>query len=229
MYPELFKLILANLSEADSASLERLDTSDQDEQHYDAAIGAVRAKIPTMKEEVVRNQILMAARYRNILDMPGARIATLLRSSPPSMLVAFARNLFDQSYEQRFRNPARGHRLAAIALGAARRLRSRRYLGEQSQNDLEAEAWMFLANAKRVASNTEAAAKALETARQLLAEGSGDYTLKAQFYFFKAALRSRQGRVNESRRLWDKEIKLRRLDGNKAALGTALVGRGVIG
>lgn len=227
-YPKLFKLLLAKLSEEELAYLDSLKSGAYEEHRYDGVVRAVRSRIPALKAEVERNRLRVETRYHDVADQPEARIEILLKSSPPTILMALAREFIDQSFKERFGDPAKGCRAAAIALRAARGLRPTGYLGDQSQNDLEGECWMYLANARRVASDIEGAEKALNTAWPLLQEGGGDHSLKAQFCFFSAALRFRQGRVAEAQRLWDKEIKLRRIVRDGEALGTALVSRGVL-
>lgn len=105
-------------------------------------------------------------------ETPIQRLQVLAANSPPPMLVAIARTAFQESYARRFDNRPRSLELAEVGLHAARLLRESDYLRPESQADLEGEAWIYLANAKRINSAIRDSETAFDKAGGLL-RGTG--------------------------------------------------------
>ncbi len=193
---------------------------------YDSAVEAAFRAMSELEPSVARNQ--ERAERHCQPDTPIRRLRMLADNSPPPMLVAIARRAFQDSYGERFDNRPRSLELAEIGLQAALLLRESDYLDVESQADLESEAWVFLANAKRINSDMGGAERAFASAEECLAMGTSDRVLRARLLHEKAALRFSQGRGEETAELYDQEIKLRRLLGESDALGRALINRGVV-
>lgn len=145
------------------------------------------------------------------------------------MLLELARDSIKKSYERRFESPSRSLELARTGLKAAQALAGTSYLSSELQADLEAEALMYLANAKRINSQIVEAGRALKDAARRLDEGTGDRFLKADRLQLEGHLRFSEGSIDQAIELFEREIKLRRALKDREGLGNALINRGVAG
>ncbi len=221
--------LLRNTLGSDDLALLESNLHVQDESAYDAVLERVAAKARTLESEVWRNRSRVESRYLNLLeDHPSARRSLLLRNSPPPLLLALTHSLIEQSFSKRFGEVDKALKLAELAVEAARAVGNSMYLSADAAADLQAEALAHLGNAYRINSDYYGAEAAFESAESWRAKGTGGRELKATLLGFRAALRFDQGRAEKAAALHNEEIALRRLVGNREALGIALVTRGVV-
>ncbi|MDX1503817.1 MAG: hypothetical protein R3325_15765 [Thermoanaerobaculia bacterium] len=223
----LLALLRASLTEGDLELL-RSPGSPPSDAGYDGAMRAVLQKLPALERQVARGMTRVETRYQDVTELPRGRLLTLLTNSDPPLLAALCRVLMRRSFQARFADVEASLRCAEIAQQAARSLRDRDYFAPDLQADLEAEAWSYLANARRINSDLPGAETAFRKAESHLELGTGDRTLRATFCFLKAFLSFRQGRCSEATALLDQEIGLRRLLGDRDRLAHALINRGVV-
>ncbi len=195
---------------------------------YDGVFKALVQRLPTLVAEVERNKDLAERRYADLVDGPPGRRDTVIENSRPSTLVAFTSRLTQESFAERFGDVERSLKLARVAVRTAEAASTSDYLSAQSHSDLHAEALLYLGNALRLNSDTDGAQKAFEQAEALLDQGTGDRSLRANLYSFRASLFMRLRLLDQSARLLDKEIALRRLLGDPRRVGVALTDRGIV-
>lgn len=224
---DLLRHLREHLSSDDLATLRSLAAKPSSDDYRPVFDRAVKA-LPRLQDQVARNQERMEQAYANILDLPQSRLTVLIANSPPPMLAALTVALLRRSHEQRLTSPRVAARYAEVGLRASQQLRKTNYLGAEAQIDLEAEAWIYLANARRINSDLRGAETCFHKAQRRLRLGTGDRRLRALFFYLKACLRFRQGRVHQAAELFDRELKLRRRIGEPGAIGRALIDRGVV-
>lgn len=134
--------------------------------------------------------------------------------------------LLQKSYEARFSDPNRMLNLAESAVRVAKHIKLERYPWPGFVSDLRARAFAELSNAYRVNDQLSAAESALNSAKELLDEGTGDFLLKAQVLDFGASLRSSQRRLEDAIELWDQVYRLHMEAGNVHLAGRSLISRG---
>ncbi len=165
--------------------------------------------------------------YRGFQDLPAGRRQTVLRSSRPQLLIALAQDLMQRTLDARFGDVRETLRLATLALEVVEHVGRLDYLSPPALADLEAEALTNLGNAQRIASELARAVETFERAERRRQAGTGDRALRAHLLWLRALLADAHGDAREAARLQDQEIALRRLLGDPAKLGVALVGRGL--
>ena len=223
----LIRLLRQSLTRGEWNALRAL-ARPADESEYDDAVRTAIRSLPRLREQVERNRRLVEDKYHSLVDFPAGRIETILENSPRPLLEAIAHSLIEKSRAERFRNPRLCLRLAEIADQAARLLGDGDSPCDATRADLQAEAALHLADARRINSDLHGAEEALRRASELLVRGTGDRALKADFFRLEAYLCFRRGRADSARRFADQEVRLRRLLGDSEALGLALLGRGWI-
>ena len=226
----LIQFLRERLGEDDREALRALfsDPVDTSPESYDAVIARTRARLPALRSEVEESRNRIERRSREIVDAPEERRLTILESSPPSMLLALARDLIARSYAARFDSSSDSLRWAEQGLVCAERLAGDGYPTEEASADLMAEAQIHLANALRLEGDLKGSDRAFEQAASWLERGGGDRELRADYLKLLAALRFAQAQCDEAGELWDREIRLRRLLDDPAALGGALLNRGIL-
>ncbi len=199
------------------------------EEDYDAVIRRVAAGFRKHEERFRFARSRLELRYKDLLELPQGRRATILRNSSPVLLLVLFRHLIEESFEERFGDLSRSLKLAAIAVEVAREIAASGYLPFRDSEDVLGEAYTYLGNARRLNSDLAGADRALAQAGRRLAAGTGDREVKAEFSGILAVLRITQGRGVEAARLMDRGLAIRRLLGDAEKLGFALVQRGWIG
>jgi len=145
---------------------------------------------------------------------PVARQLTLVNNSRRFRSWALCEQLIAASFERRFDDPHQGVGLAEVALAVARRVPDESY-GVELRRDLEARAWAYLGNARRVASDLAGAGEAFGEAQSRLREGTGDPLEKALLLRFKAHLFVARRRFDVALGLYDQALQMYRRFGEK--------------
>ncbi len=200
-----------------------------EEADYQTVIRRVVAKLKGVEGLHALARSRLEVQYKDdLLDLPEGRRLTLLRNSPPILLLVLFRHFLEQSYAARFGDVVVSLQLAKLALEIAEAVVSTDHLTAADSEDLLAEANAYLANARRINSDLTGAAEALDAAEAHFAQGTRDRAVKADLLKFMALLHATRGECQEAADLLDREIALRKLLGQEAELGAALVDRGWI-
>jgi tetratricopeptide (TPR) repeat protein len=131
----------------------------------------------------------------------------------------------ERSRDAGYDDAGRAVQLAELALEIGRRVDPDEY-GARLVADLEARAWMVLANARRIASDLSGSERAFRIAHSLLAEGTGDPLEEARLLSMKAVLRSDQRRFPEAGGFLEQAIGIYRRTGQRRSLGQTLIRKG---
>lgn len=162
-----------------------------------------------------------------LLGYPPAERRILARHSGRFQTLAVCELLIDKSFEGGFRDNALAVELAELGLLAAGLLDGERY-GLSVVRDLEARAWAFLGNARRLAFDLTGAEEALANAERVAEEGSADPLEEARILDLRASLLSDQGRFEQAAELLDAVIDIYEDIRESHSKGRAMISKGVI-
>jgi len=136
--------------------------------------------------------------------------------------------LLQLAFELRYSDPKEMLRLVKAArFGLEQTDHPVRY-GEALHFDLRARVWAELGNAYRVNEWFQEAEEALETARSLYEQGTGDPLLAARIDDLEASLRKDQRRLGEASRLLGRVYRAYMKIGERHLAGRAMMSRGII-
>jgi tetratricopeptide (TPR) repeat protein len=161
-----------------------------------------------------------------LLGYPLRERQILARNSTRFQTLAVCELLIDKSFEEGFRDNARSVELAELGLLIASLLDEERY-GFSVVRDLEARAWAFLGNARRIAFDLAGAEEALANAERVAEEGSADPLEEARILDLRASLLSDQGRFEQAAELLDAVIDIYEDLREPHRKGRAMVSKGV--
>ncbi|HEX6861837.1 MAG TPA: hypothetical protein VF414_03420 [Thermoanaerobaculia bacterium] len=136
--------------------------------------------------------------------------------------------LLQLAFELRYREPKEMLRLAKAARFALEETDHPVRYGEALHFDLRARVWAELGNAYRVNEGFQEAEEALETARSLFEQGTGDPRLGAYLCEVEASLRKAQRRLDEASRLLGRAYRGYMKIGERHLAGRAMMSRGII-
>jgi tetratricopeptide (TPR) repeat protein len=162
-----------------------------------------------------------------LLSYPPGERQVLARNSGRFQTLAVCELLIDMSFEEGFRDAPRSIELAELGLLMAGLLDEERY-GFSVVRDLEARAWAFLGNARRIAFDLPGAEEALVNAERVAEEGSADPLEEARILDLRASLLSDQGRFEQAAELLDAVIDIYDDLHEPHRKGRAMVSKGVV-
>lgn len=160
-----------------------------------------------------------------LLDQPAARQLLRVRNSRRFQTVALCTLVLERAFAEGLRDPSTALELAELGLAIARELDPERY-GEALTHDMQARAWAYVANARRLTSDLRGAELGFARALPLLARGSGDLIEHARILCLKGYLRLAQRRFDESVRLFDRAIRRYGTVGDQHLVGKTMVDKG---
>ncbi len=137
-----------------------------------------------------------------LLSRSPAERGRLLRDHRGFRTLAVCELLIDTGFEEGFRDPARAIALAELGILLATLLDGEHY-GYSVVQDLQARAWAYLGNARRIALDLAGAEEALEQAERLAEGGSADPLEEARILDLRASLLADQGRYEQAADLLD--------------------------
>ena len=150
----------------------------------------------------------------------------LLRLDRRLQTLAVCELLIENSFEEGFRDAARAIELAELGLLLAGLLDGERY-GRSVVQDLQARAWAYLGNARRIAFDLTGAEEALARAERLAEGGSADPLEEARILDLRASLLSDQGRFEQAAELLDVVIDIYDELHEPHRKGRAMISKGV--
>jgi tetratricopeptide (TPR) repeat protein len=134
--------------------------------------------------------------------------------------------LGDRTREAWLNDPALAVEFGRLGVVIADLLSFNRY-GTQIVEDIRAQAWSYLGNAFRVASDLRRAEKTLAVAAAHYRQSAQDIFTEAKILSFKASLRNSQGRYPEAAMLLDDVISLYRIGKDRHEEGRNLILKGM--
>jgi tetratricopeptide (TPR) repeat protein len=161
-----------------------------------------------------------------LLGRPWEEWPVLFRLDRRLQTVAVCELLIEQSFAEGFRDPARAIGLAERGLLLAGLLDGERY-GRSIVQDLQARAWAYLGNARRIAFDLAGAEEALALADRLVEGGSADPLEEARILDLRASLLSDQGHFEQAAELLDVVIDIYGDLREPHRKGRAMISRGV--
>lgn len=163
---------------------------------FERALARARQQAPNLEQEreeaPLRVAELMATSER---DLP-----RLLESAPRFLTWGVCDLLIQESHRAAFEDPEAAAALARLAISLSNRLSPVRY-GAAFLKDVRAMAWAYYGNAHRVGSDLRQAEQALQMSEELIAEGTGDLLIRAQWLSLLGSLRKDQRRFDEAGQL----------------------------
>jgi tetratricopeptide (TPR) repeat protein len=161
-----------------------------------------------------------------LLSHPRAECERLLRDHRGFRTLAVCELLIDTSFEEGFRDTARAIELAELSILLATLLDGEHY-GHSVVQDLQARAWAYLGNARRIAFDLAGAETALDQAERLAEGGSADPLEEARILDLRASLLGDQGHFEQAADLLDVVIDIYDDLREPHRKGRAMISKGV--
>jgi len=155
-------------------------------------------RLAEVREERSEAPLLLA----ELLGQPASQRQSLVRQGRRFQTLAVCELLIDACFEAGFRDAGEAVELADLALVVTCQLDAD-YYGPSVVQDLQARAWAYLGNARRIAFDLAGAEEALLQAERLAEGGSADPLEEARILDLKASLLCDQGRFEQAAELLD--------------------------
>lgn len=208
----------------DGALGSRPDAAAPSPEDYDSVLEQVFARARTLRApidaEAERARAALARIEALGTEQLAASLDTLAASQDVRSLEA-SKQLSAAAAGQVAAHPQRAALLARLAIAAAQGADTS--TPQDLARDCEAEAEAQLGNALRVAGDLPAADQALERARTLLADGTGDLALRARVQNLRGVLRANQRRLDEALASYRSARRAARRVGDDAQVGRILL------
>lgn len=211
--------------EVDALLLRTLSSPDgpeEDDGGWDHLVAALEQRLSVVSAERRDAPPLLA----ELLGYPLQERATLARSSGRFQTLAVCELAIEKSFAERFSHAARAVELAELGLLLACQLDGGRY-GHSVVKDLQARAWAYLGNARRMTLDLAGAEEALANAERLAERGSADPLEEARILDLRASLLSDQGRFEQAAELLDVVIDIYEGLREPHLKGRAMISKGV--
>lgn len=167
---------------------------------YDAAFDRGFRLLEARQAALARERAEAPHLLARLREHPPERQELLLRNHPRFQTWGLLEGLIREAQEKTFNDPGSAEVVGRLALKLAPHLDDS-YYGTERIEDLQARAWGYRGNARRVGGDLQGADGALEKALGHLQRGTGDSLEKAILLDLKASLRKNQYRFGESLRL----------------------------
>ena len=158
---------------------------------------------------------------------PIGQLSLVVRNCRRVQTWGFCELLLQRSQEQNFKDPSRGEDLALIALEILPLLPTARYGAEPIQ-DLNARAWAYVANSRRVRFDLRGAEEAFAKAFACLRQGTQEPLEKAVLLDLRSSLLRNQRRFPEALRCLERALAIFRQLGEAHRAGRSLVNMSTI-
>jgi len=174
----------------------------QEDSEQDAAWDRLFSRLETRLCQATAERGEAPALLDGLFGRPREEWPVLLRLDRRLQTLAVCELLIERSFEEGFRDSARSVELAELGLQLAGLLDGERY-GHSVVQDLQARAWAYLGNARRIGFDLAGAEEALARAERLAEGGSADPLEEARILDLRASLLSDQGRFEQAADLLD--------------------------
>jgi tetratricopeptide (TPR) repeat protein len=153
---------------------------------------------------------------------PVGQLSLVVRNCRRVQTWGFCELLLQRSQEQNFQDPSRGEGLALVALEILPLLSAARY-GAEPIEDLQARAWAYVANSRRVRFDLRGAEEAFAKAFACLRRGTQEPMEKAVLLDLRSSLLRNQRRFPEALRCLERALAIFRQLGERHRAGRSLV------
>ena len=194
---------------------------------YDEALDRAESLMAQRESAVAKERAAAPGLFVELMKLTAEQRLLLVRNSPRFQTWGFCELLVEQCLERAVKHPGDVEDLVRLALDVAARL-DKSYYPEGLIQDLQARAWAYLGNARRVGSDLKGAEKAFREAEKLLRKGSHDPVELAIFLDLKASLRRSQRRFEDALRLLRRAVTIFRRTGHSHRAGRSLVNMDLI-
>ncbi len=191
--------------EVDEILLRELAPPNEEGAEQDAAWDRLFANLGVRLARAATERQEAPALLAELLGRPWEEWPVLFRLDHRLQTIAVCELLIEKSFEEGFRDAARAIELAERGLLLAGLLEGERY-GRAVVQDLQARAWAYLGNARRITFDLSGAAEALAHAERLAEGGSADPLEEARILDLRASLLSDQGHFEQAAELLDAVI-----------------------
>jgi tetratricopeptide (TPR) repeat protein len=151
----------------------------------------------------------------------------LLANSSRYQTWGLLERMLDQSWECRGASRVQAKELVSLAIHLAPHLDTSYYQREIIE-DMQARAWSYMANLRRIASDLDGAEEAFKIAYAHLKRGTRESLERALFLDLKASLRGAQRRSEEAQKLLHRAITIFLCNGDQHRAGKSLVSLSLI-
>ena len=158
---------------------------------------------------------------------PVGQLSLVVRNCRRVHTWGFCELLLQRSQEQNFQDPSRGEAMALVALEILALLPAARY-GAEPIEDLQARAWAYVANSRRVQFDLRGAEEAFTKAFVCLRRGTQEPMEKAVLLDLRSSLLRNQRRFPEALRCLERALAIFRQLGERHRAGRSLVNMSTI-
>jgi tetratricopeptide (TPR) repeat protein len=189
---------------------------------YGPAIERSEQKYLERARELHRERIEAPGLLADLRAHSQERRLLLLTNSSRYHTWGLLERILDQSWECRGSSRVQAKELVGLAIHLAPHLDTSYYQREIVE-DLQARAWSYLGNLRRIASDLDGAEEAFQIAYAHLKSGTREPLERALFLDLKASLRGTQRRLAEAQRLLHRAITIFLCHGDRHLAGKSLV------
>jgi tetratricopeptide (TPR) repeat protein len=196
---------------------------------YGPAIARSERKYLERARELHRERTEAPGLLADLLAHSQERRMLLLANSSRYQTWGLLERMLDESWECRGSSRVQARELVGLAIHLAPHLDTSYYQSEIVE-DLQARAWSYLANLRRIAADLDGAEEAFQIAYAHLKSGTREPLERALFLDLKASLRGTQRRLAEARKLLHRAIDIFLCNGDRHRAGKSLVSlSGILG
>lgn len=198
-----------------------------DDVDYGPAIERSEQKYLERAHELHRERTEAPGLLADLLALNQERRMLLLANSSRYKTWGLLERMLDQSWECRGSSRVQAKELVGLAIHLAPQLDTSYYQREIVE-DLQARAWSYMANLRRIASDLDGAEEAFQIAYAHLKSGTREPLERAFFLDLKASLRGAQRRSAEAQKLLHRAITIFLCNGDQHRAGKSLVSLSLI-
>jgi tetratricopeptide (TPR) repeat protein len=192
------------------------------EQDYTAALEVAFGRAGLIRADLERELEQAPQLFARLVAEPPESQGELLLEDSSFHTWGVCDLLINESYRAVSEDPGAALGLAELAVQVAEKLDGARY-GDAFLADVQAMAWAYLGNARRVLHDLRGAEEAIHRAEEWLAIGVGDPLCRGQVLSLKASLRQAEHRFDEAEALLSRALGLHRRAGDEHRVGLLLV------
>lgn len=194
---------------------------------YEEILDRVESRMADREQAVSKERAAAPALFVELMKLVPDQRRLLLRNSPRFRSWSLCELLVEQCHATTVKDPRGVEDLAQLSLDVAAILDASYYRAGLIQ-DLQARAWAYVGNARRVRADLQGAEKAFAQAETLLRQGSRDLVELAIFLDLKASLRRSQRRFGDALRLLRRAVTIFRRTGHFHRAGRSLINMDLI-
>lgn len=189
---------------------------------YEEALQRVECAVAARERAVLKERADAPALFVEMMKLSLDQKRLLIRNSPRFRTWGLLELLLERAFEVAVQTPSEAEELSLLALDLSERL-DPVYHGAGVIQDMQARAWAYLANARRLKSDLRGAADAFFKAEVCLKKGSSDPAEHALHLDLKASLLRAQRQFHEALQLLEQAVGIFCRHGQPHRAGRSLV------